>query len=532
MNRKNPFLTLILVFVLTSSVCQNSLSNLENIGGELPIDSALVFGKGFISTDDFEFSITFSPNMDELFFTRRAAEQDNIIYHSELKNNQWTAPDVVFFTPKKGWDFEPHIHPNGKALFFGSTRPLPDSTKSTGLYQWKSEKTHEGWSIPKPLGGAFLKRNISMYLTASLKDNFFFTSGEKGEKPEDWGIYTSSPEGESYKEVSRMSENINGKGKWIAHSFIAPDETYLIFDFKDPKGYGNADIYISLKTKDGWSKPYNLGPKINTEATEMCASVSPDGKYLFFHRGDKDRGNIYWIAFEPLLKSIKDKRSKKQENNLDVEFKKEESQFRAEEKELALAIIHRSEKKVRELLPDLPSGIKLQLELVDWDLDLVGGVTGRAETNSPPLVLIQVSIQYPGGVESALESGLASTLYHELHHLSLGWAIQDNNFLPDIKTATIIEGLAEVFSEEFTGVSFEENQMPEGVNPADWVREIIALPKNADYQTWMFQHPDGRTSIGYKTGNYLVKRAISRSGKNILELSNLPVEEIYRLAGY
>jgi len=37
----------------------------------------------------------------------------------------------------------------------------------------------------------------------------------------------------------------------------------------------------------------------------MCASVSPDGKYLFFHRGgEEDIGNIYWIDFVPIKESM------------------------------------------------------------------------------------------------------------------------------------------------------------------------------------------------------------------------------------
>lgn len=307
MIHKYPIVIPIIISLFTISACQNSHSNLEMIGGNIPKDTALVFGKGIISTDDFEFSITFSPTMDELFFTRRAEEQDNIIYHSEFKNNKWTNPKTAFFTPKKGWDFEPHINPSGTVLYFGSTRPLPDSTKRRGLYQWKSIKTSEGWSTPAPLAFPFQERQFTMYLTSSLNNNLYFTTGEEGDAPEDWLIYNSGFRDGTYNQVRQLSKNINGKGKWIAHSFIAPDESYMIFDFKDEDGYGGADLYISFKTNSKWSKPYNLGPKINTENTEICASVSPDGKYLFFHRGNENKGDIYWIAFEPIKKRLKKK---------------------------------------------------------------------------------------------------------------------------------------------------------------------------------------------------------------------------------
>ena len=219
-------------------------------------------------------------------------------------------------------------------------------------------------------------------------------------------------------------------------------------------------------------------------------------------------------------------------DHLAIQFEEPSDIFTESEKQLAVELLTDSEREVRKLLPGLPEGIEVNVEIVDWDLDVVGGVTGRAETNDPPVVMIQVSKKFPGGVEAAINGGLQSVIYHEFHHLSLGWAVRDNQFTSDIQTATVIEGLAEVFSEEFTGVSHAENQMPQEVNAEDWIEEVRALPKDADYQTWMFQHPDGRTSIGYRTGNYLIKQALSNSGKTILELSRLSPGELWALAGY
>ena len=40
-------------------------------------------------------------------------------------------------------------------------------------------------------------------------------------------------------------------GEWNAHPFIAPDESYLIWDDQGDRGYGEADLYISYRQKDG-----------------------------------------------------------------------------------------------------------------------------------------------------------------------------------------------------------------------------------------------------------------------------------------
>lgn len=242
--------------------------------------------------------------------------------------------------------------------------------------------------------------------------------------------------------------------------------------------------------------------------------------------------NIIFIFLIAFLNSCNSNSAKTESKELNIEFKEEGHNFTEFEKELVIDILTDSEKEIRALLPKLPAGIKVIVEIVDWDIDVVGGVTGRAESNTPPVIMIQVSNKFPGGLVSAIHAGLRSTVYHEFHHLSLGWAIQDNKYIPEIPIATIIEGLAEVFAEEYTKVVYLENQIPENVKVDDWISEILALPVDADYQTWMFQHPDGRTSIGYRTGNYLIKQAMSNSGKTILELSTLSPAELIELAGY
>ena len=44
-----------------------------------------------------------------------------------------------------------------------------------------------------------------------------------------------------------------------------------------------------------WTKSINLGDKINSSMEEICASVSGDGKYLFFHSMRNGNGDIYWV---------------------------------------------------------------------------------------------------------------------------------------------------------------------------------------------------------------------------------------------
>jgi hypothetical protein len=70
-----------------------------------------------------------------------------------------------------------------------------------------------------------------------------------------------------------------------------------MWDSEKDTGFGNNDLYISFRQRDGsWGSAINLGAKINTGAEEGGAYVTPDGKYLFFNRyiNEKNAG-IYWV---------------------------------------------------------------------------------------------------------------------------------------------------------------------------------------------------------------------------------------------
>jgi len=85
---------------------------------------------------------------------------------------------------------------------------------------------------------------------------------------------------------------------------ISVDGKLLFFTACDrPDGQGSCDIYLSRRLADGtWSKPFNLGPPVNTAAWESQPSFSSDGKTLYFIRGRYDRNrnrlmDIYSTTF-------------------------------------------------------------------------------------------------------------------------------------------------------------------------------------------------------------------------------------------
>jgi hypothetical protein len=83
-----------------------------------------------------------------------------------------------------------------------------------------------------------------------------------------------------------------------------------------PGSFGATDYYISFRDSlDNWSRPVNMGPQINTPySREWSASVSPDGKYIFF-MSDRMGGNtITRLSVE----SLQDFHNTPQNGNSDI----------------------------------------------------------------------------------------------------------------------------------------------------------------------------------------------------------------------
>jgi len=274
------------------SYSQDDFSVLEGpyLGQKPPGLTPEVFAPGIISTKGWEYGVVFAPNMKEIYFLREVdvetdPKQEFVVFES--KKNRWYERVI---SPRLG---TPTLSPDGKIMFFGRSY---------------KERTASGWSEPKRLGPDFEDIRI-MRLTASSKGTYVFD--EAGSSDGDGVIRYSRLVGGKREEPKPFSKEIN-TGKYNAHPFIAPDESYIIWDGSRESGFGSSDIYISFQQQDGsWGAAINMGDKINTGAWEAAASVTPDGKYLFFNRNmgpdnTDDNPDTFWVDAQ-IIEDLKPK---------------------------------------------------------------------------------------------------------------------------------------------------------------------------------------------------------------------------------
>lgn len=286
-------LTLILLLITAISLTSCLTDNNKGEGGPAitgdylgqasPGDTAALFAPGIISTGMNERDFAVSPDGNEIFFCREAGNYKyTTIFYTKRKNNTWAAPEVFEYCTDPDFKYiEPHLSPDGTKLFFVST--MPSDTASAGSEDiWISEKADGRWLKPFNPGQPLNTTGKEYFPSVTSDGTIYFTHLDTAVNDE--FIYRSRFVNGLYQQPEKLGPEVN-TGRARFNALIAPDESYIIIPvFGMPDSYGATDYYISFRDSlDNWSSPVNMGPEVNSgNAFEWSASVSTDGRYLFF----------------------------------------------------------------------------------------------------------------------------------------------------------------------------------------------------------------------------------------------------------
>lgn len=98
----------------------------------------------------------------------------------------------------------------------------------------------------------------------------------------DGNLYVSHYRGGKWSKLEKLNGNINTK-YWESHASLSKDGKTLYFTSNREGGYGGLDVYRSQRGKnDDWGPAVNLGPVINSKYNEDTPFITDDGRTLYF----------------------------------------------------------------------------------------------------------------------------------------------------------------------------------------------------------------------------------------------------------
>jgi len=98
----------------------------------------------------------------------------------------------------------------------------------------------------------------------------------------DGNIYMSRLEGDTWSKVEKLNGNVNTK-YWESHATMSSDGKKLFFTSNRKESLGGLDIFVSVRDSSGnWGPAENLGPEINTVYNEETPFLANNDRTLFF----------------------------------------------------------------------------------------------------------------------------------------------------------------------------------------------------------------------------------------------------------
>ena len=192
------------------------------------------------------------------------------------------------------------------------TAPTSNDTKTIGQFNTSLERDTLGIILESGLNLELLKGTLnskyhdgpaSVFPDGSIiftRNNYF---KGKTQKSKDGVIklkmYIAS--GNNYSRITEFPYNSNDYS--TGHPTLNKEGNILVFASDMPGGYGGSDLYYCVRSGLGpWTRPVNLGKKINTEGNELFPHLDKDVLY-FASTGHPGLGGL--DIFEVVLKEMK-----------------------------------------------------------------------------------------------------------------------------------------------------------------------------------------------------------------------------------
>ena len=255
-----------------------------------PVDrlavGAVVSSLESISTDQFESHPAYDPRTGDLLFVRSSPSfQGWRIWRSRCTSAGWATPEPAEFGAP-GVDADPFFTPDGRHLFFISSRPDPPAKTGSDLDIWRMDRDRAGrWSAPIRLPVPVNSPGEEWFPRLAADGRLYFGSDRPGGHGET-DIYVAQREGETWR-VANLGGEINKAGD--EYEFEPARNGHFAVLMADGRlfriDHGASDWGARTPIATGFDG-FHVGPLL-----------SPSGRTLLYARADAQRsGELFRLS--------------------------------------------------------------------------------------------------------------------------------------------------------------------------------------------------------------------------------------------
>ncbi|MHC4118731.1 MAG: DUF4440 domain-containing protein [Planctomycetota bacterium] len=218
-------------------------------------------------------------------------------------HDDWGAP-VNLGPPvnSSSWELCPYISTDGLMLYFSSLRP--GGYGNDDLYVATRATKDDDWSDAVNLGPVVNSNayDFGTCVSADGLELYFHAYERAGGLGElDLWVTTRETTDDDWGQPVNLGPTVNSSAS-EGYPSLSPDGLTLFFSDHfisparpRPGGYGGTDIWVTTRAtrSDPWGKPVNLGPTINSSSNEDSPSISADGSTLYFVSGQPGVGRTW-----------------------------------------------------------------------------------------------------------------------------------------------------------------------------------------------------------------------------------------------
>lgn len=205
---------------------------------------------------------------------------------STKENGRWTKPksisDTLNTMENEG---TASISADGRTLVFTACN-RKNGMGSCDIYI--STKEGGTWSSAINLGPNVNSKSWESEATLSADGQTIYFTSRRGSKPGKENLFVTHKEKDgTWAKARGVSEHINNERSQVS-PFIHADGKTLFFASNGYPGMGGYDLFKSIKTDTGWSKPINLGYPLNTAKDESTIHITANYETGYFAKVDNN----------------------------------------------------------------------------------------------------------------------------------------------------------------------------------------------------------------------------------------------------